>query len=550
MYARTQRNLTLAGLAIATCPALGGPELHIVATSGVATPYGDIAALGAVTVNNNGKVGFGGNIGVGDNAVFIGDHTGFSVVEHFGDAIPDGDGTIKSISYLGIDADDAVVFWASMHGASLGADNDTAIVRSDGVARDVVIRERDDAPNASGVADGYFVNFQFASVFADAQGVGPFAFSADLRGTSGGTSDRLGVFSVDDGAVVQAYRRGDPSPDGSGTMGFPFTRSLYADDDGRVVFQADVGGDDAIFIGGDGAPSIAARVGDGAPMGGVWTSVASPHMSDAGWVTFVGGRFDGVSSIGCQTMPPDTAVPSEVVKTGDAYPPAGPDAVWVSIESPRVNDAGDVAFIGTLAGQIGGATGIFRVDPLGVITEIVREGDAPPDANGVFHSLAGLAAPQINEGGDVLFYGSLTHTSGGGSDDAGLYFFREAEGLSKIVREGDPLDGGTVTGLAWDWFHEGAKEGNINALAQVAARVALDGGWSGGGRDAVILYSHDGAPDACVPDIDGDGTIDTDDFFAFLALYAASDAGADINDDGDIDTDDFFAFLAAYAAGC
>lgn len=58
------------------------------------------------------------------------------------------------------------------------------------------------------------------------------------------------------------------------------------------------------------------------------------------------------------------------------------------------------------------------------------------------------------------------------------------------------------------------------------------------------------------------GVVDADDFFAFLALFAAGDARADISGsaspgsqaylvpDGVIDADDFFTFLSVFAAGC
>ncbi len=63
----------------------------------------------------------------------------------------------------------------------------------------------------------------------------------------------------------------------------------------------------------------------------------------------------------------------------------------------------------------------------------------------------------------------------------------------------------------------------------------------------------DGVPDdcqTCVPDIDGSGSVDTNDFFAFLAAYQAQDPAADFTGDGDVNTNDFFAFLVAYQAGC
>ena len=47
-----------------------------------------------------------------------------------------------------------------------------------------------------------------------------------------------------------------------------------------------------------------------------------------------------------------------------------------------------------------------------------------------------------------------------------------------------------------------------------------------------------------------DGTLGTDDFFAYLDLFAAGDDGADIDEDGDIDAEEFLGFLDLFAAGC
>ncbi len=53
----------------------------------------------------------------------------------------------------------------------------------------------------------------------------------------------------------------------------------------------------------------------------------------------------------------------------------------------------------------------------------------------------------------------------------------------------------------------------------------------------------------CRADIDGNGTIDSNDFFAFLDLFATGDPDADLTGDGAIDSADFFAFLDCFVAG-
>ncbi len=58
------------------------------------------------------------------------------------------------------------------------------------------------------------------------------------------------------------------------------------------------------------------------------------------------------------------------------------------------------------------------------------------------------------------------------------------------------------------------------------------------------------ADTGCPADIDGSGTLDADDFFAFLDLFSSGDPAADLTGNGTIDVNDFFAYLDLFAAGC
>ncbi len=54
----------------------------------------------------------------------------------------------------------------------------------------------------------------------------------------------------------------------------------------------------------------------------------------------------------------------------------------------------------------------------------------------------------------------------------------------------------------------------------------------------------------CRADFNGDGVVDSPDFFDFLNAFFVSDPAADINDDTLINSADFFDFLTAFFAGC
>jgi sugar lactone lactonase YvrE len=54
----------------------------------------------------------------------------------------------------------------------------------------------------------------------------------------------------------------------------------------------------------------------------------------------------------------------------------------------------------------------------------------------------------------------------------------------------------------------------------------------------------------CVADFTGDGTVNVQDFLAFLQAFAAGDARADVDGSGQVNVQDFLAYLQLFAAGC
>lgn len=56
--------------------------------------------------------------------------------------------------------------------------------------------------------------------------------------------------------------------------------------------------------------------------------------------------------------------------------------------------------------------------------------------------------------------------------------------------------------------------------------------------------------DFVTPDLDGDGALTVDDFFAMVDLYAIADPRADINGDEKFNIDDFVAYMNLFAVGC
>jgi hypothetical protein len=54
----------------------------------------------------------------------------------------------------------------------------------------------------------------------------------------------------------------------------------------------------------------------------------------------------------------------------------------------------------------------------------------------------------------------------------------------------------------------------------------------------------------CPPDVNGDGVVNSQDFFDFLGAFFTSDPAADYNGDGAVNSQDFFDFLTGFFGGC
>ena len=65
-----------------------------------------------------------------------------------------------------------------------------------------------------------------------------------------------------------------------------------------------------------------------------------------------------------------------------------------------------------------------------------------------------------------------------------------------------------------------------------------------------IMHAANALADDCAADVNGDGTVNTQDVLAFLNVWTAGEPQGDFNADGTINTQDVLAFLNAWVAGC
>ena len=105
---------------------------------------------------------------------------------------------------------------------------------------------------------------------------------------------------------------------------------------------------------------------------------------------------------------------------------------------------------------------------------------------------------------------------------------------------GSVVAGGGVSGGGGLVLHGAAGQHEAGTLT--AGTLAL-----GGGFLPVLPGPED---DPCPADFNGDTTVNTLDFLAFLNAYTAGDPRADFNGDTVVNTLDVLAFLNAFVAGC
>jgi hypothetical protein len=159
-----------------------------------------------------------------------------------------------------------------------------------------------------------------------------------------------------------------------------------------------------------------------------------------------------------------------------------------AFNQPVLNDAGQVAFVGFEEGTLERRNGIFlTID--GVLTEVVRANDPAPDGNGsfVFFTSAADYTPLINNHGQLAFRADFNISR---DADEGIVFRDKDGSLLLVAREGQVLEGSTITALdlhGSDWVGLKRDFGGRKALnerGQVVFRATL-----ADGRDGIFLWT-------------------------------------------------------------
>ena len=277
---------------------------------------------------------------------------------------------------------------------------------------------------------------------------------------------------------------GDRAPDNDGTFDLFYSGQMAAlNNCGWAAFVGSLSGTNRIygeFLADGTTRTQVARTNDPAPGGLSADFFRSfhnvPALSDGGQVLFEGAsRFNNQNAYCLFTSNPLTRL-----FDGLGQPAPGGNGTVFELgptnEWPAFNQKGVAAFVAALTGTSNGLnddTAIYRTSSPGQLTEIVREGKAPPESNGVFDQMLGPGQinPILNESGQVAFRAALRGTSGGLTDNQGIYRGNGTT-LIKIARSGptQPLpEGGTIHSFGTP------SSCDMNDSGKVVFPVDLDG---------------------------------------------------------------------------
>jgi hypothetical protein len=458
-----------------------------------------------------------------------------------GDPAPDGNGIYGTYSNFGdpcLNDSGQVAFSALLGGTAGGAADNEVIVRAaSGSPTALIVHEGEALPIAGAFGTGlHFVTRQYVM-----NNDGRVAFPANLTGTPGGTTDNAGMYSSEGpGTLIQHARKGAIAPDFAVPFASFYPPQINNQVPANVSFLAGVGttGPGAIYVasvttltrlayGGQlmpdgngsirqlydteppalrpngnevavmawlwsnngllddggllkarpGSISIVARGGNPAPGGGTYDNPWGPVINIMGNAAFLATRYPTSDGEGIYLAGGSIIGGARIAAKGQDAPDH--NGTFSSFWHPSVSAGNLVSFRANLTGTAGGGfddSGIYRGDSL-ILIQIAREDQAVPEGGGRFDSFGNVTG--INAAGQVLFTANLRGTPNGSSDDYGLYLWDETDGLCKLLRTGDVIDGRTVLDFSTLTARDFGGYRCLNDAGEAVARVRLSIGGDG-----------------------------------------------------------------------
>lgn len=344
-------------------------------------------------------------------------------------------------------------------------------------------------------------------------GTGQVAFWANLKNTSGGPgggSDGSGIYLHNGSTLLNRARDSASVPEGNGSFS-SFGQSPVLNSAGQVVFSAlaryvsgGLAHDTGIYKHDGSALANLARTNTGVPEGNGWfNSFDNPlQLNSSGqvaFVAFVSTISGGTADVAGIYLHDGSALVNRV-RTNTSVPEGNGTFGSLAV-TPVLNNSAQLAFWAALANTSGGTTddsGIYFHNGSALVNR-ARENAGVPEGNGSFNSFGRL--PSLNDLGHVAFMANLKNTSGGTADDGGIYLHNGSTLLNRARENtGVPEGNGSFSSLG---------SPILNSAGQVAFSADLKS-TSGGTLDDSGIYLHNGTgvvnlarENADVPEGDG-----------------------------------------------
>jgi hypothetical protein len=282
---------------------------------------------------------------------------------------------------------------------------------------------------ASGLAAG--VNFQ--SIFPPVlNNAGQVAFSASYSGPGGVFGSGIWLGNATNGPVA---RTGTAAPGTGGNYGSFFTSYIGLNDAADAAFHGSGNGTGGFWSGHAGSLAALALEdahAPGTPAGVSFDVFTVPaFMSNNGDIAFMarltGSGVDTTNDAGIWLS--RSGVVDLVAREGSHAPGTASGVMFETLSSPSINDAGQLAFRGVLAGAGVDATnqvGIWATDTSGNLRLILRTGDSLEVAPGDIRTISALnftgnSAPSDGRATYFNCLGQIAFTAGFTNATSGVF---------------------------------------------------------------------------------------------------------------------------------
>ena len=459
-------------------------ETRLVVLSGEEAPdgRGRLDFFSSPIINNRGQIAFRGVAASGseppmlDVLIFRADADRLEQIARSDDLAPNA--TTASVGSPAMNDDGRVVFSLS---SSQQDDHPRHYVlySSDGGGTHIVHRSGD---QISGVG-GRLSRINDPVINNQRQ----IAFSAEFEDEFGKTTGNGMVLSSTESQQIIALR-GQETNDGRGIVGGTIWPKLY--EDGSVYFntafrdpnvdpvvqsilRADENGVSVIARSGDPTPANDGEFGSG--------SLLNPIANRRGLVAFSSLIEDGPPNENAGVYLIDCTELVELARKGRPIPEA--EGYFGGFRLHSFNEQGVIAFHASVTDEPGGPeTGsVIMVGDSNGVETFLKSGQTLADESS---RVTSVGAPLINDSGQMIFPAEFESLMENGLEGTGLFYYDQAQGLSRIVGLGDAVRGSTVADFSYargvlqgghyaDGFNESGQFTYVFTLTDGRSGVAI-----------------------------------------------------------------------------